>query len=469
MTLQISTKIAFAALAFGLQGAATAATTFTDIYTGSGSSVPREFVTSNGFTYFSANSPAYDRELVRATPNGYEFIDLRKNGSSSPNQLTLVGDTIFFTATTDKHGTELWKVDARTGIASEVLDIKPGRSHSRPSHLTSINGYLMFLADDGEYGRELWRSDGTPLGTYMVADIHIGKYGIERAPLTDVDGTLFFHADDGIHGRELWSSDGTTAGTQLVKDINYGPGNSTLTASPTFGLRNHTKKIYSFEGMAFFTAEDGSSGQELWRSDGTAAGTIQIAEINPTYAGSLPAHLTYHNGLLFFTADDGASGRELYVSDGSLLNNRVDFKLLDIYPGVNPGNGVPYASQPSSLLGVGDYVFFTAMTGYTGIELMEYSLATGRTRLVVDINDGWAGGQVKELTVFRGQLYFSANDGKYGQELWRSDGTASHTMRVTDLNIDGGSSRPAQLHVTGNSLVFVADDGVHGRELVRFQ
>ena len=37
--------------------------------------------------------------------------------------------------------------------------------------------------------------------------------------LTNVNGTLFFTAFDGVNGSELWKSDGTEAGTVLVKDI----------------------------------------------------------------------------------------------------------------------------------------------------------------------------------------------------------------------------------------------------------
>ena len=40
--------------------------------------------------------------------------------------------------------------------------------------------------------------------------------------LTNVGGTVFFRTDDGTHGQELWRSHGTYGGTQMVRDINPG-------------------------------------------------------------------------------------------------------------------------------------------------------------------------------------------------------------------------------------------------------
>ena len=53
-----------------------------------------------------------------------------------------------------------------------------------------------------------------------------GSYGSNPQYLTNVGGTLFFTANDGINGTELWKSDGTAAGTVLVKDINPGSDGS---------------------------------------------------------------------------------------------------------------------------------------------------------------------------------------------------------------------------------------------------
>jgi ELWxxDGT repeat protein len=116
-----------------------------------------------------------------------------------------------------------------------------------------------------------------------------------------VGGTLFFGAKDGTHGRELWRSNGTAAGTVLVKDIRPGGGES------------FPKYLTNVNGALFFQADDGTHGPELWESNGTAAGTVLVEDIFPGNVGSLPSFLTNVNGTLFFAANDGVHGDEPWV------------------------------------------------------------------------------------------------------------------------------------------------------------
>src|SRR5213596_656303 len=103
---------------------------------------------------------------------------------------------------------------------------------------------------------------------------------------------MLLAANDGGGGIELWKTDGTANGKSLVKDINLGAGNSFPGGSGLF-----PSEFVFFNGAWFFSADDGMSGTELWKSDGTPGGTVQVKDINSTSSGasSSPRGFTVFN------------------------------------------------------------------------------------------------------------------------------------------------------------------------------
>ncbi len=85
----------------------------------------------------------------------------------------------------------------------------------------------------------------------MVKDIGTGSPDGTLNDLTEVNGVLFFQAHDGVHGKELWKSDGTAAGTVLVKDITPGPASAAVFAT------HHLSNFIEFNNILYFVCYHG--------------------------------------------------------------------------------------------------------------------------------------------------------------------------------------------------------------------
>lgn len=269
-----------------------------------------------------------------------------------------------------------------------------------------------------------------------VRDIRPGTPSSNPSALFTAGGFTYFSADNGINGRELWRTDGTSAGTQLVRDINP-LGSSDPTEFEQVG------------NVIFFAASDGVTGTELWRTDGTSQGTTRVADINPGAASSNPSSLVNFNGVLYFAADGGIFGRELWRLDGQTPVQVTDINSLG-------------SADPSQMVVFRDRLFFSA-NDVLGTELWSTDGTAAGTQRFRDINPGTASSNPTGLEVFNNQLYFGADDGVNGRELWRTDGTA--VTLFSNIRTGADSSDPADFEVVGNTLFFAATSTNAGREL----
>ncbi|MDY0170569.1 MAG: phosphatase PAP2 family protein, partial [Thermoguttaceae bacterium] len=276
---------------------------------------------------------------------------------------------------------------------------------------------------------------------FLLQDINLFPADVGPEQIVAVGDVAFFTADLQGVGRELWKSDGTEAGTELVMDINPGAASST------------PQQLTVLDDMLYFTAETGA-GRELWKSDGTEAGTALVKDINLGTDASNPQYLTVAGDTLFFGANNGASGYELWKSDGTEAGTEL---VKDVRPGTA-------ASDPQNLTAVGSTLYFTAITD-AGRELWKSDGTEAGTVMVKDIRLGSASPFLAELTAVGSTLYFRAENGANGWELWKSDGTEAGTVMVKDIRLGADSSNPWYLTAVGNTLFFRADDGVNGAEL----
>lgn len=246
----------------------------------------------------------------------------------------------------------------------------------------------------------------------------------------NIGGELFFTSQQDDSGDELWKTDGTTAGTMLVKDINPG----TASSNPT--------DLVNVGNVIFFAANDGTDGAELWKTDGTAAGTVMVKDILPGAGSSNPSNLTNVNGTLFFSATDAAGNASLWKSDGTAAGT-VELATV----------------TASDLTNVSGILYFNGEDSTHGYELWNSDGTAAGTVLVDDIYPGTISSYPTNLTAVGSEVFFSTGPGEGAVTgLWKSDGTAAGTVEIKS------GSFFSELHAFEGSVYFGGPDIAGGSQ-----
>ncbi len=162
-------------------------------------------------------------------------------------------------------GYELWKLNL-SNVLNIVKDINPGAGDGLANNIIISSGSLYFPAFAGPGGFNIWKSTGSAASTVLAVDLPFTALGLN---LTDVNGTIFFsreYTSGFINYGELWKSNGTTAGTSLIKSL-----------SDDFVTFGFTQLLKYKDKLYFYLIENtGVDFVSLWSSNGTSAGTVEI-------------------------------------------------------------------------------------------------------------------------------------------------------------------------------------------------
>ncbi|HEX3128904.1 MAG TPA: ELWxxDGT repeat protein [Thermoanaerobaculia bacterium] len=277
----------------------------------------------------------------------------------------------------------------------------------------------------------LWKTDGTEAGTVLVKAIAPAEPNPDlpgHLPYALFGGRLLFSADDGTSGYELWATDGSEAGTVLVKDVEPGSSDS------------NPHGLVSLDDGILFAASDALHGSGLWKSDGTEAGTVLVKGLFASELTRISADILWLAGAplkVYFTADDGTHERELWVHERTPAGTHLVADLL-------PGEG---SSIPEQLWPVGTQLLFSAHTPDAGRELWITDGTAVGTRRFAHLAPGALPSTPQVFTASGGKVYFVATDAETGFELYavpreQVDGSADfYTVppcRLVDTRQSGG-------------------------------
>lgn len=522
---------------------------------GGGKYGTKEIVRNSSFVLSSlkhsgTTKPFEELKKLKDINTGADVLSLY---SSNPNRFTELGGGLAFFGwmyepTNPNQSGHLLKTDGtENGTVSLAKVALPnvGDGYANEMNNTSLKtpAHLYFEGSSNNVSNirqtDLWKSDGTAAGTVKFKSFAVGSVNSNGNGLHNYDiqnmafanGLIFFTMSDATNSKvDLWKTDGTEAGTVRIyencqsqiqsynnqiyffiagvpdqyNNVSYSMrrhngtsggfvksiGSSTSAKVPRFfGVANNLL-LFAADGTIVVNGNNVNSGMELWKSDGTGAGTAIVKDINPEvpnnfppwpyssgkdaiqYSYNLGSRSIIHNNILYFNAYDGVHGRELWKSDGTDAGT-VLVKDVSTYAYNQGFAGEMIGSDPQSFTVFNNNIIFSAINnvsnGNSG--LFKSDGTTSGTVLIKDdvrSHTSWIYGVPMSYAVLNNNLYFSGRDqpnalihptynepftGDFN-EIWVSDGTPTGTKQLKNLAKGWQALNPMNFYAWNGSLYF---------------
>ncbi|PUE31666.1 SwmB domain-containing protein [Limnohabitans sp. Hippo4] len=350
----------------------------------------------SGKLVFSGYNPTYGYEawISDGTDSGTFALDLFSGSISgagtSPNFVSFEGEVVFSAnvngwvkgSDTLTLGQELVFTNG-TVPGTHVLDVYSGSNSSSPQIVGKANTLLFFTANTAA-GLGFYSTNGTTF-------TRLGDVGSSVIQLAADANKAFFSVADTANGSELWVADLSNNSFALVKDILQGSGSS-LTGNVD---------AFMVSGKLVFKAYTSATQQNLFISNGTSAGTVQIGSTVGVYKA-------IGNTLLYV---DGNSIAAANLSGATPVNSEL----------VNVGSALKKMESDT------DQAFFSLLNG-------DFYATNGTLNTTVKLASA-----VKNFKVVADNaIYLVTADTQSttGYDLWYSDGTLAGTRFIEEVSAD---------------------------------
>jgi len=284
--------------------------------------ITSQFISFSPYTYqysiYKTDGTAAGTSLVFTPPNAIGLSNANQfcSDANTTQNYCLDGTTniLYFNGYDATNGNELWRTDGTAAGTFMLKDIKTGTGGSYPWGFCKIGNDVFFNCAEVGFERKLWKTDGTTAGTVQVPVAE--PFYIVNGDIGKVGNKMIFYAHNTVNGYETYVSDGTAAGTFMLKDINPSSGNSYLNNKQEVTLKSNSK-------YCFFVAQNGVD-TSLWRTDGTTLGTIKLTNGESVYNGVSSGGYSdvNENGLWLIQYNTSGSGNaeKLFFTDGTIGN-----------------------------------------------------------------------------------------------------------------------------------------------------
>lgn len=376
-------------------------------------------------------------------------IDTTLTQGSNPSSFVSFKNKLYFTADSKRWNgfgnignRELWCSNGSEVGTKMVVDLGlSGTTNigSNPQWLKVWKNKIYFFAGGADSKQNLYETDGTELGTKQITTSGLASAipnGRDREAFVEFNNELYFIANDYINGSELWKTDGTEAGTVMLKEIN-----------PAKGMYDNSSEIRQLTVMGntlyFFANETATDDSlQIWKTNGTTAGTEKIVSYkvnNDLSLYSLTAtatnlYYTYNSSL--YKCDGTAAGISLFIA-GNSPEHLTSFKgeLLFLTTKSSP---VP-----------------TASICITSNDTQGYTILKEATPS--EINTSINSTYYYQMNIVDDKLYFDISIAGPITQLWQSDGTLAGTILVKAIPQTDGYIQSQQFIKHNNEVYFTTE------------